>query len=359
MASIRYLNHRKRWEVRKHITDPQTGKISRLDRTLPKNSTRLDAERIAAEMDRLAVRIKYGRMRTPDKIQHAVNTWLSLMRQHTPRTLDLYTRQINRFIAALPPQISHINHIQPIHISDFVASVFSCRSAATANRYLTAIKSFCRWYSRQYGLPNPAAAVDMLPEPDPDSRFLSEPEYARILDAVQLATADWFSFLAHTGLRASEFCGLLWSNIAADGQSLHLRGKGRKIRVIPLNEVCRQILQRLRQPQTSPDNYIFISKSRDPAFTGKPRTRMGLYGTCRGVARRLKIQSFGPHAFRHYFATQLLLRGVPILQVSLLLGHSSVTTTQKRYTHILPDHLRGITECLSRPLVLPGEGPGI
>ena len=350
MASISYIKNKKQWRIRKHITDPLTGKVSLYDKILPKLATRQDAAHVAAGFDQVARQIKLGRFYTPDTIASVVSAWLVLMRCRTSRTLDLYRHNIGRFIASLPLTITHVHQIQPSHIFDFIAAITERWSPATANRYLAVIKSFCRWFSRRYSLSNPSSAVDMLPEPNPQTRFLTQAEFDLIIASARESTIDTFLFLANTGLRASEFCGLRWSNIADDLQSLTLAGKGRKKRIIPLNAFCRDVLKKIRPPQITPDTPVFISKSDCLTYKGRPSTRGGLYNTCAAVARRCGIPAFGPHAFRHWFATQLLLRGVPIAHVSLLLGHSSISTTQRHYIHILPGHLAGITECLGRPL---------
>lgn len=343
MASMMFVASKKRWRVRKHITEKTTGFVRRFDLLV---KTKPQALQTAADLDRLAKNIKCG-ISLPDHITDAVTSWLNFMKNRTQRTHDLYDYNIHRFINTLPANITFINQISPAHIYSFISSITEKWTAATANRYLTTVKSFCRWFSRKYSLANPASAVDMLPEPDPDSRFLTQAEY----DSIIAIVSDWhrslFVFIANTGLRASEFCGLRWSDISDNFESLTIRGKGRKRRTIPLNSVCIEILKSIKTPLSNPADPIFISKSLNPNFYGRPLTRGGLYNLCSDYADRLKIPTFGPHAFRHWFATNLLLAGVPIAHVSILLGHSSIATTQRHYIHILPVHLRGITECLA------------
>jgi integrase len=99
-----------------------------------------------------------------------------------------------------------------------------------------------------------------------------------------------------------------------------------KRRTVPLNQVCRQVLQR-------PSIY-------------KPTTRNALQLQFNRLARRCGLDLFGPHALRHYFATQLLLASVPIIKVSKLLGHASVKTTERTYAHILDEDLVHVTDVL-------------
>ncbi len=350
MASTMYLPAKKRWRVRKHVTDKFSGQIRRYDVLV---ASRTEAVKTAAEFDRIAKGVKSGQS-TPDQISSAVAAWLSLARSRTERVYDLYRRNISRFVDSLPHHVSWVNQIQPIHIYTFIAMITKTRTAATGNRYLTVVKSFCRWVSRKYSLPNPATAVDMLPEPDPESRFFSQSEYDSILRIASPWHKDLFMFLSNTGLRATEFCTLRWSNVADDHSSLTTLGKGRKKRTVPLNSACKAILKRLQTPHTNPADPIFISKSAVKKYYGRPLTRGGLYNLCSDYACRLAIPSFGPHAFRHWFATRLLLAGVPIAHVAMMLGHSSIATTQRHYIHILPRHLQGLTECLAAAAVVGG-----
>jgi integrase len=62
--------------------------------------------------------------------------------------------------------------------------------------------------------------------------------------------------------------------------------------------------------------------------------------------RQNRYKNFGAHAVRHYFATQLIRKGVNIYKVSKILGHSSVQITESTYVHLMPVDLLGITDVL-------------
>jgi integrase len=94
-----------------------------------------------------------------------------------------------------------------------------------------------------------------------------------------------------------------------------------------LNATCRTILQR---------PHIYRPISRDHLYLGIAK-----------LARRAQIPPCGPHALRHWCATQLLLRGVPIALVAKILGHS-VQVCERTYAHILPQDLRHLTEVLDQ-----------
>lgn len=349
MASIRYVRRRRTWEVRSQATNRVTGETVKLDRMLAKGATHEDAKSVAAEFDRQARCIRSNRVQPAESLTRAKAIWLDLCRSKSARTHELYSLHIDRFLASLPPEVQSLQQLVPLHLSSFLAAIVKTTSAATANRHLTTLKSFCKWFSTAYQVANPASAVSYFKEPDPDTRFLTADEFARIMAACKPTTRDVLLFIANTGARAGELVRLRFRDIAADGRSILIYGKGGKKRGVPLNSLCREILARIaamHPAKGSPDSCIFMSKSNPTRFRYKPITRRGLSATCRSIASRAGMSPFGPHALRHWFATQLLLGGVPITQVSMLMGHASVTTTQRHYAHILPEHLIGLTECL-------------
>jgi integrase/recombinase XerD len=110
-------------------------------------------------------------------------------------------------------------------------------------------------------------------------------------------------------------------------------GKGNKARTVPLNDICRDVLERNRVDDTF-------------AFLQRWGSRSGHNALCRRLAGRASIEPFGPHALRHYFATRLIREGIPMKVVSLILGHSSIAMTEQIYCHIAPVDLIGITDRL-------------
>jgi integrase/recombinase XerC len=337
MASIRFLKKRNRWEVRKHYTDRETGEVSNLHKM---TRSRRDAYLAAAEFDQWAELAKEGKTKTFDTVAESVEKWLIRIGCCTPRTLDLYKRAINKFIAGMPPEINQIDKIKPQHVNDYIENILEDRTARTANSRLTVVKSFCRWFSRTYDLLNPAAKVDFLREEPPEHRFLSPDEYQKILSVSDDDTADIFRLLANTGCRASEFCNLKWCDIDIEQTAIAVLGKGRKLRTIPMNQTVLAILQSL--PHTS--EYIFPSQN--PKFPGISINRRTLYDFCIRAAKKAAIPAFGPHALRHFFATELLKAGAPIVKVSLIMGHANTTITLKVYAHIMPGDLKGATDIL-------------
>lgn len=253
-----------------------------------------------------------------------INQWLCHNRRFTARTQGHYKMVIKRFSKYIPLDIEQLSNQ---HIEAYINDLLEHSSNRTANAHLTVCKSFCRWLSKIYDLPNPAAKIEMLKEDPPKQRWLTHTEYLKVLNVCMNGEADTIKLIANTGLRATEVVNLNGNSVFED--KLIITGKGRKRRVIPLNQTLKEILSR--------STHINFSKNRTQ-----------LYRLCQRLSQRANVPRFGPHSLRHYFCTELLKRGVSMVNVSKLLGHSSVKTTE-RYLHFESHFLTGVTDCLDSP----------
>lgn len=260
--------------------------------------------------------------------------WLSYNLRYTPLTQIHYRMVIERFAAFAPVYAADL---KAEHIEHYIEHVLEKYINRTANAHLTALKSFCRWLAEHYDLPNPCLKIKMLDEDPPKVRVLDDQEYQKVLAVCTPKELDVIRFLAHTGLRSSEFQQLTWSNISHDQHFIKLAGKGRRFRIIPLNKTCQTILG--KYPQNPGSTNLYFSKSY--------KAQGSLYRLCKHLARHAGIPRFGPHALRHYFATALYKKGVPVQFISACLGHADTRTTEQIYIHIWPPKdLLGVTDIL-------------
>lgn len=259
--------------------------------------------------------------------QDAIARWLLYIVRFTFRTQQHYKMVILRFEKYAP---KYIDNLCVEHIDRYLDSILKHYTPRCANSYLTAVKSFCRFMAEHYDLPNPAAKIKMLAEQPPQPRILSAEEYHKVLQVAKGVERDAVQFIANTGLRLSEIRSLTPGCISSDRKTLSIVGKGRKRRIVPLNKTCQEILK-----PNSPINFLQSFSSRN-----------SLYVLCCCLAKKAGIPKFGPHALRHYHATELARCGVPIYVISKLLGHSSIRTTEKIYVHFQDAFLIGSTDCL-------------
>jgi len=212
-------------------------------------------------------------------------------------------------------------------------------SAASAARALSAFRGFLRWLARR-GENGNAALLGIrgpkrrLPLPRP----LGVPQAASLLEAAEENDEPWIglrdaavvALLYGAGLRIGEALGLNAADAPA-GEVMRVRGKGGKDRVVPILPVVREAIAAYRAAcpyKQGPADPLFLGKRGkrlDPAIVQK---RM------RELRRALGLpESATPHALRHSFATHLMAAGGDLRAIQELLGHASLSTTQ-RYTEV-------------------------
>lgn len=276
-------------------------------------------------------------------ISEAVNEWLLYGRRFTERTQSQYQMVIQRFVWGLPDDIRYIGQLAVSHIQDHITIILRDGfTNSTATAHLIVIKSFCRWLSETYNISNEASKVKVLKGEPPRQRFITPKEYTALLKACSAKfaqkpqkTLDLVITLANTGLRATEMENLNWDNINEEMTFITITGKGRKRRIIPINSAVIECL------------------SRYPRISGAPiqftKNRREQYRTVVRLCRSAGIERAGPHALRHYCATQMLANGASLTAVSRILGHFSPSFTEKLYIHLhLPTYLKGATEVLCK-----------
>jgi len=140
-----------------------------------------------------------------------------------------------------------------------------------------------------------------------------------------------------SGLRAAELVGLNLSDIDFENETIRVRGKGAKERILPLGRQEKEALQRYLAKRKH--------KAAEPVFLNRHGGRLTTRSVQNIVRRMLRrvagVTATNPHALRHAFATHLLERGADLRAVQELLGHASLSTTQV-YTHLTIERLKKV-----------------
>lgn len=316
MASLGYHKSLRRWRVRWRATDRETHYIFKGSRVFHE---KFQAVKFYAEIEAQERLVRLGQVMPGESMSVIVDSFQRHIKRHTVRTQQHYSMVIRLFLKSLPKSIIRIHQLEPAHIQEYLYRLDG-RMNRTLNAHLTVIKAFCRLFSERQKIPNPAAAIKMLTEDPPNSRFLTKEEYHKLLDIAPALAKNRLIFLAHTGLRASEFSQLSIKSVTQN--AITIIGKGRRKRTIPLNKTAMAVL-----PHVAPasKNALYLQFSR--------------------LAKRADIEKFGPHALRHYCATQLLLGGVASATVSKIMG-VSIRVIEKHYAHILTADIEGATDVL-------------
>jgi integrase/recombinase XerC len=214
---------------------------------------------------------------------------------------------------------------------------------ASQARILSTARAFFRWLWETRRIPkNPASGLRNPKQPKRLPAFLTEGESQALLDlppAVDFPSARLaclLELLYASGLRVSELVGLDLQDLLTEQRTLRVLGKGRKERLVPYHAQAAAILDAylglrsafLAQKELPPSPALFLNQ-RGGRLT-PTSVRAFLRTALEAAAVRSRVS---PHALRHSFATHLLNRGMDLRAIQELLGHASLSTTQ-RYTHL-------------------------
>lgn len=285
-------------------------------------------------------------------VQLQVQSWaakLAGVQRASNHSINAYLRDVSTFLAFLfrhqgsTVTLAMLNTIEERDVRAWLAWRRSQGLAQSSNaRALSAVKTFFRYLNSDGGLTNlcvlqvsgPKSAKGLPKSPN-------EEQADSTLEALGDAAdrAEWIGARDHAiaslmygcGLRIGEALGITVQQVTPDTTVLSILGKGGKTRNVPLLKVVRDAV--LAYKNICP----LLGDGKAPLFIGargKPLQPAVFQRTLRTLRRQMGLpESLTPHALRHAFATHLLSRGAELRDIQELLGHSSLSTTQ-RYTHV-------------------------
>lgn len=297
-----------------------------------------------------------------DKLARALSRFaehLAGERRASAHTVQAYASdlaQLSSFVRAKNKRALGPEDIDKLTLRAWLGELSRTRSPTSIARKLASVRAFFRYLAREGEVrENPA---ELLATPKVRRKlpaFLSVDAAAQVMDAPapsarttpseQARDRLMLELLYGSGLRVSELSGLDLDAIFLEQGEIRVLGKGRKERIVPLGSRARTALEaylplrpELRHPKTD---------AQDPRALLLTRR-----GTRLGVRRvQVLVQRYGalaagrpdlhPHALRHTCATHMLEGGADLRAIQEMLGHSSLSTTQ-RYTHVSLDQLLGV-----------------
>jgi integrase/recombinase XerC len=269
---------------------------------------------------------------------------LEAERRASPHTLRAYRADLAQFAAHLAESGTAVGRATPADVRAFLARAAGKAGPTGLARKVSALRSLYRFLVRE-GLAeaNPARAVQIPRRPRKLPLVLPEEEVAVLVEApaaggaLALRDRAFLELLYASGLRVSELVGLDAGDVDLAEGLVRVLGKRRKERIVPVGRPALAALGR------------YLAEGRPALAAGGARgagaalflNRRGGRLTARSVARRLDgwVLASGiprhvhPHALRHSFATHLLSNGADLRCIQELLGHASLSTTQ-RYTQV-------------------------
>ena len=279
--------------------------------------------------------------------------YLSDKRTGSKATADSYYRDISRFLEYLKDNnIDDLNYVDKNIVFDYINVLRSGDitrskiSNSTYARNLSSLKSFYRYLCEKHIVnSNPFLQFKKIHVEKHLPDVLTFDQIEQILNVFDLdnpldiRNRTIIETIYACGLRISECCNLLMSNIDSKQMVIRVIGKGNKERMIPyyprLNELFDLYIKKYRNLYAK-DNfeYLFVSTRRGKV---SPRSVQLLLDEVKAKAN-LPID-LHPHMLRHSFATHLLDNGADLRSVQELLGHENLSTTQL-YTHLTYDRLK-------------------
>jgi integrase/recombinase XerC len=270
--------------------------------------------------------------------------YLDIERDASKHTLRAYKKDLEQFFEYVKTEPDKIDMID---VRGFIAEQIKqgCNKT-TVNRRLATVRSFYRFLYREgYIKANPAKLVPNLRIPHLLPRFLSVDEVFSLVEKPEgigfLPVRDKaiLELLYSSGLRVSEVSSLNTEDVNIKGAMVKVRGKGKKERIVPVGSKAIDSMKSYmveRMLLKSKERALFLNR------LGKRLTDRGIRRIVVKYARDLKTGGhIGPHVLRHTFATHLLQSGADLRIIQELLGHSSLSTTQK-YTHLDVTHLMDV-----------------
>ena len=274
--------------------------------------------------------------------------WIAHLREErrfAPNSLEAYERDVSAFLDFLGSHLGgavgakELAELEPRDLRAYLAFRRTGPDALadrSLSRALAAIRGFFRWLDRRRGLSNPRLALVRGPKLKPSlPRPVSEKAARDLIEQAETsASVEWIgardaaliTLLYAAGLRISEALALTGADHPLP-ESLRVHGKGGKERLVPMLPAARDAIANFA------NLCPFALERGAPLFRGvrsgplSPRIAQALMA-------RLRVQlglpsSSTPHALRHAFATHLLAKGGDLRAIQDLLGHESLSTTQR------------------------------
>ena len=283
---------------------------------------------------------------------------LKYERNASPHTLRNYESDLIQFYDHLAPadkqgrrRSVNIAEIDNLTIREYMASLYEQKKKKSSiHRKVAALRTFFRYLCREGVLQtNPAKLVSsprverQLPNHltiEQMVAFIETPETETVLGRRDRAILE---LLYASGLRVSELVGLDLTDVDFANQTVRVKGKGRKVRIVPFGTHAKKALQEFlavrgelvveAEPDQVAPHAVFLNYQGTRITTRSVGRMIDKY-----VKQCADLHHISPHSLRHSFATHLLDAGADLRAIQELLGHARLSTTQQ-YTHVSMDKL--------------------
>lgn len=280
--------------------------------------------------------------------RQAFLAWLALERRASPLTVEAYGADLSNFLGFITqhqggePDLAALGVLRAADFRAWLANAAKDgRGRATRARHVSAVRSFFKFLARRHGVDNPQLALLAAPRPKkPLPKALTPAQATAVANDIgeitdgdlSLRDVALFSLLYGSGLRIAEALALDVRDAprAGSDNALVVTGKGSKQRIVPVLATVRDAVESWLHvhPQRSAGAPLFIGARGARLDPGVAQRILRAFRNLNGLPEHAT-----PHALRHSFATHLLAGGADLRSIQDLLGHASLSTTQ-RYTAV-------------------------
>lgn len=272
-------------------------------------------------------------------------------RNLSPHTLRAYEREIAQFTEFARTEMGcrDPRGVSSNVVRAYLAQLHSRRLArVSTQRALAAVRTYFRFLAREGAVDsNPAKVVATPRGPKKLPEMVTAPQLAELLESLPSTPAGRrdraaLELLYGAGLRAGELVGLDLDDVDLARRLARVRGKGRKERLVPFGREAEKALRSYLPDRAAWRAQADTVASGEPLFVNQRGGRLSDRSLRRildaAVRQTALVHHLHPHTLRHAFATHLLEAGMDLRAIQELLGHASLSTTQ-RYTHLDLAHL--------------------
>jgi integrase/recombinase XerC len=256
-------------------------------------------------------------------LKHLVNEYIGYCKQRkSQNTVDAYQSDLLQFLSFVETDgVSSPDKVGARNINRFLASLPEKNSSL--NRKRNCLSSFFKYLvNNGLLLENPVKKVERfkIPKRKPDYLTEEEVEHIRLgcmQNSLHLAIID---FMLATGVRESELCDLKISDVDIEGSQARVVGKGDKERFVLIGAQSIDSLNKYLSARSDSNPHLFLNK-------GDPLTPSRIYYMIRKMGKVFLGRNIHPHLFRHTCATNLVNKGMSMVEAQTLLGHEDIQTT--------------------------------
>lgn len=285
---------------------------------------------------------------------------LGTERNVSSHTLAAYEGDLGDFLDFLETKKGSpllVENLDKTMVQSWLRDLFRRKMAKSSMaRKLSSVRSLCQWLVRQdILLKDPSRGIRTPKLEKSLPRWLSVDEAFALLDATgKSQDMDWRRLRDHaileafysTGLRVSELSGLDVSDLDEACGLVRVRsGKGNKDRTVPIGNAALEAIAAYRTALSGLSAFRLLKHAEDPLFRNTRMARLGVRSIRDALEKAAKKAGLptrlSPHDLRHSFATHMLDSGADLRVVQELLGHESLSTTQ-RYTHMTLDQVMAV-----------------